>query len=370
MTTTTGGTGAGDLVAAALDASPPLADRFRDMLTPIQQYGEVIREHYASQGAIYTLEQDPALYYPGAVDGAFVNTPWSIGDHLATLVVGVQTTAGGEMEVVRHRSWTDFHTHDAGSEALVTAVMMCHELLTVPDLVGPGRLTVIDGSHLTSLVAVNTALASPHERVRRTVLDLAENEGLIEAVETIARTGTVIACPKANSAADIWRECAPQLGLPGDGFPDKVLASLILHPGEVLMSTRSAPDWGRLHVAQNMVSDSGVKTFAERLALAANTLREPGVQVYHVKPQGGDFAIRAEIKPVDGDFATDAMLNSLTQDCCPPHTQEPVVQYVADLLAKQVSSLADVQIGQARNELAESGDTEFLNYLMQHYRTF
>lgn len=357
------------MIASVLEGAPSLAGRFRELIDPIRQERAAIRDYFASREAIYELGREPTYLRVGAVDGGFTDTPWSIGDHLCTLAVAVAGTPNGDMDIVGYRTWSDFIGHTPDTEVLATAVMMAQEVSLLPLLVNDQTAGIIDGSHVTPLIAINMALASSDKSVRRTILGLIRELDLIEAVAAYAAAPQVVGCPKSDSSTALWAECSQALDLRGDGLPDKVLSTLVLDPGEVLVGERATPSWDRLYATQGQVQDPEGKAVALELAEATAPLRQGHIQVFHAKPLDSSLAMRVEIKPNIDSFDADELLRAVVQDCAAPHLQEPVTQHMADLLAKQVASVADVQLAEARFELVETGDEDYLEYLLRHYRT-
>lgn len=372
-----GGMVAPEMLAAVLDGSPDLAQRIRSMVAPVQREREAIRAYLLGSDDgddvhIAPLPTDSAYTAVGACDGGFVLNSLALGDHVSTLAVAVRSCLSGVMQIAGHRAWSDFLTHHSDDAAVMTqAVMMAGELSLLSSLDDGRTVTMIDGSHVTPLIAVNVALASTEQRVRDEVYALAD-DGLVDWVRYAAESPTVVACPKFDSSTDLWTALRGRMpSLAENGLPDKVLASMVLEPGEMLVSRRDAgvASWRRLYDTVGRSSDDKARALAQDLVGAAEALRRtPHIRVYHLKPVGAAAAIRVEVKPVD-DFETADVIAAIGNDCAPPFVQEPVAQYLADIMAKSVSAAANFQMESARLALADAGETSLLDFLLRRYRT-
>ena len=147
-----------------------------------------------------------------------------------------------------------------------------------------------------------------------------------EAADILSSEPFVVACPKSDSHQRLWHEC----GLVGTALPDKVLAALLLDEGEMLLGDRDFP-----------ATDDNTDLTT--------------IPVAHLRPFGATTAVTVETSPLLDVFERREVLNVVAADCHPPFTQEPVVQYVTDLFAKDISAIARAQMETARLDAAEHG---------------
>lgn len=359
---------AAGMLEEVFESAPSLSSQFKDLTDPIRREREAIRDYWMLHQSIYPAPTTPPVVTVGATDGACVVEPWSVGDQITTLAVAVDTNQAGEAHICGHRSWSAFRAHSDDASVLATAMMMAHEL-TLISTIAEESVAIIDGSHVTPFVAINLALASPEATVRQSMIETVQRENLVEAAGQVCDNQMVVACPKSDTSTTLWDQCVQDLGLVGAPLPDKVLASLVLEPGEVLSREGATPSWERFYSSQASIEDPAAREVAESLAAAVSRLQQPHVKVYHVKPRGNPLALRMEVKPWVDDFEADDLINAVIGDCAPPHLLEPTCQHLADVLAKQVSSLSTAQLAQARNDLIRNGDEQFMEYLLRHYRT-
>lgn len=355
-----------EMLRDVLESAPSLSALVRNVVQPIQAERQAIRELLLDGGHITPLPDEPPLYSVGAADGAYVASPLAIGDHLCTLAVAVKGgRAEADVDITGHRAWSDFQPHTAAGEDLAKAVMMTDELTLLAGF-DSDVVTVIDGSHITHLISIIYALGNTPEPALTPLMERAET--LIEASDHVAKAANVVACPKSDSSTALWAYCASHLSLRGHGLPDKVLASLVLNSGEVLANEKPSPAWERLNYTQGRATGQP-RALVDRLRQSASAMRSEGIRVFHAKPHGASLALRIETKATADEFDLADQIAALCNDCEPPHIQEPLVQYLADIFAKSVSTGADVQLETARLDMAEAGETDYLEHLLRYYRT-
>lgn len=363
--------GVHEMLGEALSRTPPLAAPLRDAMIPLAKQRSHLRSTLGELGALKSLPDDGAYLSLTAVDGAYAMTPLFIGDQINVLALSVSSALDtGSVAIEGYKTISEFFPHSPASETYAKVAMLSSELLLAADAAGvsPDSVTVLDGSHTTAVIAVLEGLAlegSPaHEYICADVM----SDQIVAALEKVASSEEVVACPKSDSSTELSDFIAGQGVTLPLRLPDKVLASLVLDPGEVLDLPRSVAPWSQYDVASHQVTSLHGKALRDRILKACTPMRE-GLRVAHVKPVGASTAVRVETKGGLDDFATLDYWQAVADDCAPPHTQEPVAQYIADHLAKNVSELSKVQLDEARLDLAESADDGFLEFLVRSYRT-
>lgn len=362
--------GVDEMLGEVMDSLPQLANELREGIAPLRAHRDRIRAALTDAGALHVFPDEPSYLSLSAVDGAYTLAPLFVGDQINTLAVSIRSTLGtGALSIEGHLGAAAFRPHSPGNELLAKCMMMCAELDLLAAPRGDEHLVIVDGSHLTAVCAIFEALAAPGTPAYEYVMDDDVAELAESALATLATSEEVIACPKSDSATAL-NEFVRGLGVVAPlALPDKVLASLVLEPGEVLDYPDSSPPWGRYDLLSHQITSRDAISVRDRLAAALLPLREVGVRVAHTKPRGGSTALRIETKASVNDFAALDYWQAVADDCAPPYTQEPVAQYLADHIAKGVSDLAQVQVDSARLDLAEGADPELLEFLIRTYRT-
>lgn len=356
-----------DALADVIVNAPGITEGIQALLAPARSNKEHIRALFGP--AIRPIPNGERTYWRvSAADGGYTINNMVIGDHVTTLAVSatqhVDPTIG--TTATAPRIWSQMRAHSPDQETLARAIMMTDELALLRGLQSD-TVAIIDGSHSGHLAAIATALASADPAVRDEVIARAAGADLIDTITESATARHIVACPKSDSSTALWAYVADQLGLRGSALPDKVVATLILDPGEMILTPHSTVAFERFTAAVARASGPAL-ALAQRLEAAAAPLLEHPLRVAHLKPVGGDIALRVEMKPDVDDFAAADLIQAIAADCQPPFVQEPLTQYLADLGAKAVSALAEVQMGRARLDLDATGDGTY-QALLRNYRT-
>jgi len=357
------------VLGSAIESAEPLAARLRAECAPLAQHRQYLRDALFSQGVLQQLPSDPSYFSVGAVDGAYTISPLFLGDQIGVLAVSIESDLQTREVIVRgSESESRFLPHSPASEAHAKAMMFSLELSLLKEPEGVDAVTIVDGSHTTGPTAAMEALTVEESPAHEYICDDVISDQMIAGIESLSARDSIVACPKSDSSRALgqWIE-AQGVELPTT-FPDKVLSAFLLEGGEVLTLRESAAPWEKFDMMSHQVtSDRGVM-IKDRIIKACAPLRN-GIQVAHAKPHGSDMAIRVETKSeLDGFGAMDRW-QAVADDCTPPHTQEPVAQYLADYIAKDVAQVSAIQLESARLDLADSGDSEVLGLLARTYRT-
>lgn len=364
------GSGVHEMLGEALDAVPTLAAPLREAVRPLSDQRIRLREALGDLGALQPLPDEEGNYLSvAAVDGASAISQLFIGDQINVLALAIQSDLrSGAVAIQGHRSINQFLPHSPGNNTYAKAAMFGAELELLTTVSGEDVVTVVDGSHSTAATAINEALTFEGSPAYDYICDELISDQLIAAFDALAGREDIVACPKSDSSTEISEFIEAQgIHLPLR-FPDKVLASLVLEQGEVLTLSQCDAPWMQYDITADHVTSSQGRAIRDRIAQACAGLRD-GLRVAHVKPHGSATAIRIETKASINDFDTCDYWQAVAEDCEPPHTQEPVAQYIADHLAKNVTEVAKVQLDTARLDLAESADDGLLEFLIRTHRT-
>lgn len=361
--------GLSEMLGDALDRTPALAAQIRSAVTPLVAQREFLRSTLRDAGALRSLPDDGSYLSLTAVDGACTVSPLFIGDQVNVLAASVASDLRtGAVEIMGQRSLSEFLPHSPTSETYAKAAMLSGELALVATSGREDALVVLDGSHSTALTAVLEALAAEGSAAQDYICSDVISDEIIRAAQRVAEDGSVVACPKSDSSTQVC-EFIERHGVDVPlHFPDKVMASLLLQPGEVLALETSSAPWEAYDLISHQVQSPRARAVLAQLEGPVTLLRE-NLRVAHIKPHGASTAVRVETKAALDDFATLDCWQAIADDCEPPHVQEPVAQYIADLVVKEVSVLSKVQLDEAQLDLAEGGDAELLEFLVRSYRT-
>src|SRR5207248_1446668 len=127
--------------------------------------------------------------------------------------------------------WSLADKHDADAERLARGVMIAQELAILAG--ARHRLLILDGSHLTLVIQLNSALSAPSETVRTHAAAVWQKLQTVDCLDFVCRAGHLIAMPKYDSSRSITEALGDAMGeqIPGD---DKYTMGLLLEAGEYI----------------------------------------------------------------------------------------------------------------------------------------
>jgi hypothetical protein len=242
--------------------------------------------------------------------------------------------------------------------------MVAQELAIIAN--APHGLRILDGSHLTLVIQLNSALTAFSPEMRQEARQTWDRLGTADALTEASRSQTIIAMPKYDSSREICDRLAAHLGeeLPGD---DKYLLGVLLEPGELLVPQQVAAEpWAGLHFDAREKADEDMRDAFEKAILP---LRQREISFSYFKPDEFSPAFRIEVKQGVTDEALDKMCSTIAGQITGPFVREPYPQYLADVMAKSVglglgALKTAVQLG-----LSGLGKPEIAELLVQSYRT-
>ncbi|MGA8575273.1 MAG: hypothetical protein WB609_06210 [Candidatus Cybelea sp.] len=242
--------------------------------------------------------------------------------------------------------------------------MVAQELAIIAK--APHQLKILDGSHLTLVIQLNSALTTFSKDVRREVRRIWDRLKTPECLTIASNDTSIIAMPKYDSSRTICDLVSAQVGteIPGD---DKYLLGILLKPGELVRPQRVAIDpWASLHFDARDEQDREIQ---EALEKAIAPLRGRDIAFTYFKPDEFSPAFRIEVKSNTGSGELDAICSTIAGQITGPFVKEPYPQYLADVMAKSVglglgALKTAVQLG-----ISRSGKPEIAELLVHSYRT-
>ena len=314
---------------------------------------------------IYTIEGGD-LTTVAAVDGGFAVERTAAVDLLLSVAVGVEglateTTPWG---ATQYEWYAKVSAHDSDSERLLRGTMVSQELAILAG--APHALKILDGSHLTLVIQLNSGLTAFSEAVRDELQRIWSKLGLVESLGAVCRDASVVAMPKYDSSRSIVEILEHQLGrsIPGD---DKHLMAIVLEAGEYIRPQRvPAHPWSTLHFTPRSQREQPI---AAALEAAIAPLRERDIEFTYFRATEDSPAFRIEFKRQRSEaFVANALATTASQ-LTGPFVREPYPQYLADVMAKSVGvGLSALQTA-VQLDLAASGRPEIAELLLHSYRT-
>jgi hypothetical protein len=299
------------------------------------------------------------------VDGGFAIERTAAIDLLLSVAVGVegltdQTTLWNSTQY-EWWSWADKHDPDA--ERLARGVMIAQELKILAG--AQHSLLILDGSHLTLVIQLNSALSAPSEIVRSLAAAVWEKLKTVESLSRVCRAGNLIAMPKYDSSRTITDLLGDAMGehIPGD---DKYIMGLLLDAGEYIDPRQVPTDpWSKLHFSGQ---DRAGEKLAASLEEAIEPLRDRRIQYTYFKPDQLSTAFRIEVK-ADDHADMDLVCSTIAGQMTGPFVREPYPQYLADVMAKSVGLGLSALQSAVQIALSGIGRPELAELLIHSYRT-
>ncbi|MGV9935770.1 hypothetical protein ACWDY4_35260 [Streptomyces olivaceoviridis] len=353
-----------DLLAELLSSATDVAHTVEDLLGPALEMRDELREAAQALGLIERWSGGQPLTV-AAVDGGFAVERTVAVDIALSLAVGVEgfppQGRSWAWDDNQHSFAQDVLVHEAHNERLARAGMVIQELDVIADT--PHELRIYDGSHLTPVIQLNSALVSSNPEVRSRVLNLADKHSLVDAFATFTTDSKIVAMPKYNSSRDLCNVLQKEVGKPVP-CDDKYLASLILEGGEYTAPQQVPADpWRQLHIRAHVDATTAERRLASQLQEWLRPLIFRQLDVLYFRPADASAAYRIEAKPgLTGDLGrVQNLLASIAFQLTAPFVVEPYPQYLADLMAKSVSfgikalqTAAHLSLARTSPQLAQS----------------
>jgi hypothetical protein len=354
-----------DLLRDLLNGVPGIVDRVQEILGSAVDRKEELREALLSLDLVRTYKTVPSSSVCG-VDGGFAVERTAAVDFVLCVAVGVEglsevTTA---WDGTQYEWWTRVDKHDLEAERLARGVMVAQELSILAG--APHELRILDGSHLTPVIQLNSALTTVSESIGISAREVWDNLGTVQALSYMASSPQVVAMPKYDSSRAITDLLEEQGGaeILGD---DKLLMGLLLQPGELLEPQQVQRDpWIALHFDAKKEED---RATAEAFQTAIGPLTSRQLAFTYFKPDDLSPAFRLELKRDLGFDVLDTVCSTIATQMTGPFVREPYPQYLADVMAKSVGIGLSALQAAAQLGLGASGRPEIAEMLLHSYRT-
>lgn len=350
-----------DLLANARD----VADSVLAILSPAIERRAELRGSMTSLGLLREpADADPVTVC--GVDGGYAVERTAALDLALSVAVGVEglsdsTTA---WESNQYRWWSRADKHQSDTERLARGVMVAQELAILRD--APHDLRILDGSHLTLVIQLNSALSSFTDDLRRAAAEEWHRLGTAQALAVASSSPTIIAMPKYDSSRQLTDCIQGSLGteIPGD---DKHLMGLLLNPGEHTTPLQVPSDpWSGIHLT---AGGTDVEHIASEFDMAVTPLRQRSIDFFYFKPDEFSPAFRVETKRGLPPDAIDSICASIANQITGPFVREPYPQYLADVMAKSVGLGLSALHTAAQLRVSQLGNADVARMLAHSYRT-
>lgn len=383
-----------DLLINILEQTPKTAIQLSKIIGYDDESIDSGVKELSSQGLIETCQTNDCLDSLIAVDGAQIVQKMTGSDILMSIAVGVEGlpkvpadnwNSFGE----QYYHWQAALPHHVANARLTQGIMFLMELSILAK--AQHQVRILDGSHITTILKLNSLLSAKDDEfadesyVEALNSFLSDNYSKIipdipDIIDNAFRDPGIIALAKYSSSRDILDSFLAEHKIVGD---DKTFFSLALDenqytkPLPVGQSKKEEYQWKIVHIKCNLPLDIDEDEFAllnKRLNDSIAPFRpkdDEDSELYfsYYKPFKDGLSYRIELKK---ELASDEKLfqkylSSIKRQIFFPEIQEPYPQYLADIIAKNISFGMDAVTQAVRSNPLLSNNKNF--HLMLSYRT-
>lgn len=371
-----------EVLQQVLERTAEVAEGVRALFMRVDERRVPLRDTLLHDRRIRRVADLPPVALPtvAAVDGGAAVEKALGADTALAVAVGVEGLHTSPLEHwpgVRYAAWQRTLPHE-GEETTATCrgVMAALELCVLRD--APHELVLLDGAHITPIIALNAMLSVRHEGLRDEIAKQVVEYDTAEALMSVMTRPAVVAVVKYDGSRDLSHTWLPaDVRGPGLGLDDRTTMSLLLEEGEytipqpIALTQQSRSNWLARRIEVLTPADAARE--AVRLALneAISLVHSDRLFVTYYKPHSWSPAFRLEIKPdiVESPARLAQILTGLQSQVVSPELREPYPQWVADRMAKSVGD-ALVALRTAVNfDLADAGMGEYVSMVAHSYRT-
>ena len=371
-----------EVLQTVLAKTAEVADAVRGLFSRVDERRDAMRDMLLSSGRIRRTDALPFVAAPpvAAIDGGAAIEK-SIGTDTALAVaVGIEGLTDapiGHWTGVQYAAWQKTLPHEGDDTARTCRGAMTALELSVARC-APHDVVLLDGSHLTPVIALNSMLSVGNEALRHEIAEVVTRHETADALAEVMASPRCVAVVKYDSSRDLshtW--LPPDVRGPGLGLDDRTTMTLLLQEGEftdpqpVALTQQSKSNWLAKRIEVLTPSDAAREAVRESLNEAINQVRDDRLLVTYFKPHAWAPAFRLEIKPevAAAPALLSAALAAIRAQVVSPEIREPYPQWVADRMAKSVGD-ALIALRTAVNfDLADDGLAEYASLMAHSYRT-
>jgi len=345
-----------------LEQTPETARQLAETVEMNDRQAEIARSILDSEGIIQVCPTGNYTTSIMASDGANIIEHKMSADILLALAVGVDGLSKEEStswpsEARQYQQWQAVLPHHVANSRLSQGIMFLMELSILAD--SDREIRIMDGSHLTTILKLNSLLSAndadaadlPYVESLSKFLQ-ANYQKIIPDIPDIIQKAfsnpSIIGLTKYSSSREIIDTVLEELEIKS---VDKVFMSMILNENEytkplpVGQCSKDREMWKIIHIHCNLeIEDVDIDVLNHRLEEALVPFKIDGGQqseLYfcYYKPNSYSPALRFEIKKelaID-KFRLEKFFRSVQYQIISPEIREPYPQFLADVIAKNIS---------------------------------
>lgn len=371
-----------EVLQSVLGKAAEVADAVRGLFTRVDERKEAMREALRAEGRIRHLDDLPPVAAPSvaAVDGGAAIEKSIGADTALAVAVGIEGITDAPAVYwpgVQYAAWQRTLPHEGDETARACrGIMTALEIAVARD--APHEIVLLDGSHLTPVIALNAMLGVAQETLRAEIAGAVTEHDTARALAEIMASPRCVAIVKYDSSRDLAHTWLPaDVRGPGLGLDDRTTMSLLLDAGEytdpqpLALTQQSKNNWLAKRIEVLDPVDEAREAVRVALNDAITRVRDDQLLVTYFKPHAWSPAFRLEIKPEVAGSAPrlSAALTAIRAQVVSPEIREPYPQWVADRMAKSVGDALLALRAAVNFDLADDGFAEYVSLVAHSYRT-
>lgn len=367
-----------DLLEEILNETSAVSDSISSIFDQINRQRQQMRDAMIASGRVELADALPRVDSPSvaAIDGG-VALERSLGADTALVVAlgveGLVSEGRRHWSGVQYAHWQKVLVHKGeNTRGFALGVMASLELEILVN--APHEVVILDGSHLTPVIGINSMLGIDDAGFAQTAAALLTEHRTMEKLHEALRAKQIIGMVKYDASrelAETWLndfECA---------CDDRTAMTMLLEPGEyttpieVGQTPRGKYNWEKLHISIAYHAyperDRALRGFETALKYATDRR----IHFTYYKPHEWSPAYRIELKQeaVEDREQLSKVLTAIRDQVVTPEIREPYPQYLADIMAKSVSGGMSALRAAVFHELGNRGAGDYLRLIVQSYRT-
>jgi hypothetical protein len=369
-----------DLLEEILEETSSVSSSISEIFEQITRQRQQMREQLLTGGRIGRAAdlveptQSPTV---AAIDGGLAIERSLGADTVLVVAVGVEGLIPEERRRwsgVQYTHWQRVIVHEGGetSRRFALGVMAALELEILA--AAPHDVIILDGSHLTPVIGLNSMLSLSDNALSNLASQLLVEHQTVEYLGVAMRRPSIVAMVKYDASRDLTQtwlsafECA---------YDDRTMMTMLLEadeftePVQVGQTPRSRESWEKLHITVASPNFSNKPEVEQRFEDELEHVQQRNIFFTYYKPHEWAPAYRIELKrdAAESPAHLAGVLCAVKDQVLSPEIREPYPQYLADIMAKSVGDGMSALRTAVFHELGDSDASEYMRLIAQSYRT-
>lgn len=352
-----------DLLNQMLEKAPETAKQLARSIQLNDEQKEGARKIMEEENFIQNCTNGNFTSSIMAADGANIIEHKTSADVILAIAVGVdglcdKDSPAWPIDARQYQQWQAALPHHVANSRLAQGIMFLMELSILAE--NDREIRIMDGSHLTIILKLNSLLSAndqdaadqPYVKALSEFLQTNYNKVIPDIPNIISNAfsnESIIGLTKYSSSREIIDTLLRTLEIKAD---DKVFMSIVLKENEytrpmpVGQSSKDKAMWKQIHMVCNLEID-GVSNKKELNPLLEEAIapfkitdnHESELYFCYYKPHSYTSACRFEIKKsmAEDTEKLENLFRSIKSQIISPEIREPYPQYLADVVAKNIS---------------------------------